>query len=1685
MRTIFLLTAVLLLYGRGFAQTPHLCATDSILKSDTTYQQRSAAFAAQLAEFRAQPPTTHAYWPYQDSNSTQTVVAGCRRAVYIIPVVVHIDESGGVVNVSDTQVHQQIAILNTRFEPYGIRFVLARQRPNGTAFTGINRFSGSFDYRFTSLAADYAAAATHYYDPEKYFNIYVVPQILSSTGDPTTISGFNQRFADWPAGPDLVVVRHTKFGDYANCTSCGTLNTNSKGVVLVHEAGHYLGLRELWQGGCAEGNNAATCATKGDLCCDTRPVNANYSCPAPSGNDCSYHLNIADNHENYMDYTGEICQTNFTPDQVSLMQATLELYRNKLVDPKNLNTLNLNDCFASAWFDTDNNFLCDSGVFTLRAIRYSNAISYRWTIRRDSTTILLDTTLTTDTLIWAANSTGRFSVSLRIRYGTLDSATVSRTNFLQVADCGTTIASEQGNWYFGEYAGLKFTSGGAVRDAQPKRAAPNNINTSEGTFSHSRNNGQLLFYGGGTFANPGSMEIYNRNYIQMPSSPIIGDFSATQAAAVVPLPGTDTNQFVLFTVAGSDASPFDGFRASIIDMTLNGGLGDLIPWAIDVPILPPTGYKASLFDSAVLVSEQITVIPKCNGTDFWILVANSADSIPNDFDLLVYSLDTLGIQYWSRTSSPFFNSSGIGQLKASPNGNWLFMQGKLLRFDKAAGTISLHKTIASEKSRVASFSPNSRLLYVINDKSELLQFDLESGNDSLSKTKITDYPIQHDYVTMQLGPDNQIYISKFKYNSLAVIQFPDSNITKQQPNAPKYSFNGPVLSANGIGGTCEIGLPNMRDARYPVQIPLDFSMVDSACGIVTFIPTTACANSYIWNFGDGDSSILREPRHTYLDTGRYTVSLTINGNTVVQKSIFIGIPSKIQGNDTACVFDRNMINYSISNYNDEYTYTWGVTGGTPTVDPSNNLSVLWDSTGTGSITLSAVNPNNGCTAIDTLNIVVNFLDSNRIWVDTVLCSGPPLHIYGNVSSSSLGTVSYLWQFNRDTVWNVTNAGDTLQDLSGSVQDTALRYRRVATQGSCQFTSNVERIVLRPRVNIQRQPQNSIACLGGWRRFSIGIENPTGVSIVPQWRYQFKNGTGWSAQIDLGDTVVGFPTTIAYDSAKYRCTINTPCGTLISDTGYVLIEKFPNITSHPQSQTKAAGDSVIFTVSSSALQPYFTWYLNRNGNTVWDSIAGEHGDTLIIRNLTSCENKNKYRVVSTICNNDTSNIATLTVTSQSDLWAKDGVNDIGTEPNTATANDYWGSPDLWNCWPDANCTTHKSPEHVDTAWNYVRARVRNNGSVTSNPFQVKTYWTLGGFYEQWPHSWHYDTINNGFYDSITKKRYPMGGEIGTVSSNGIAPNVTFTANYGWRPPHPSWYATSSAYNNSRISHPICILSRIESCPDTPFGMTFPEIVPTGHNVINNNNIVTRNTEVYDSIGTNKTTPEWVLRIGNQWSDERKIKLTIDNPVTNFWDLGYYVLQLEPHIYSAWEEGGNSGEGYVLDGNTFYIYDDGFFLDNITLAPNIWGWAHFQFRLYPETVMDEDRGQQMFSFVQYSSPSAGGDEEADGGFNFLLNLQPDTAYTEPHIDSLSFVIAPNPTSGSIVNVGITTNFTTSSAVLYIYDNWGYSMISPMGLGTLTEGTNSRTVNISSLSAGTYTMVIAANGVNYSQTFIVLNE
>ena len=117
---------------------------------------------------------------------------------------------------------------------------------------------------------------------------------------------------------------------------------------------------------------------------------------------------------------------------------------------------------------------------------------------------------------------------------------------------------EVNNWYFGNHAAISFNSG------SPVALTNSAMQTNEGCATLSDASGQLLFYTDGS-------TVYDRNHQVMPNGTgLMGHESTTQSGTIVPLPGS-TNLFYVFTL-DQMATP-NGYRYSIVDLNLNGGLG--------------------------------------------------------------------------------------------------------------------------------------------------------------------------------------------------------------------------------------------------------------------------------------------------------------------------------------------------------------------------------------------------------------------------------------------------------------------------------------------------------------------------------------------------------------------------------------------------------------------------------------------------------------------------------------------------------------------------------------------------------------------------------------------------------------------------------------------------------------------------------------------------------------------------------------------------------------------------------------------------------------------------------------------------------------------------------------------------------------------------------------------------------
>eukprot|EP01034_Spumella_vulgaris_P019444 gene19444-24857_t len=148
------------------------------------------------------------------------------------------------------------------------------------------------------------------------------------------------------------------------------------------------------------------------------------------------------------------------------------------------------------------------------------------------------------------------------------------------------------HWVFTNLS-MDFSNGDPVAGPSPM-----NNGSLESSTTISDADGNLLFSSDG-------LTVWNRNHQVMPNgNGLMGNISATQSSLAVPFPG-NPNRYYLFTSAAIENNYESGLRYSIIDMTLNGGLGDVLPNAKNILVRDDVGEKVSGTFHA-------------NGHDIWI-----------------------------------------------------------------------------------------------------------------------------------------------------------------------------------------------------------------------------------------------------------------------------------------------------------------------------------------------------------------------------------------------------------------------------------------------------------------------------------------------------------------------------------------------------------------------------------------------------------------------------------------------------------------------------------------------------------------------------------------------------------------------------------------------------------------------------------------------------------------------------------------------------------------------------------------------------------------------------------------------------------------------------------------------------------------------------------------------------------
>jgi gliding motility-associated-like protein len=198
---------------------------------------------------------------------------------------------------------------------------------------------------------------------------------------------------------------------------------------------------------------------------------------------------------------------------------------------------------------------------------------------------------------------------------------------------------------------------------------------------------------------------------------------------------------------------------------------------------------------------------------------------------------------------------------------------------------------------------------------------------------------------------------------------------------------------------------NIGNSNINCGMTVNFNNTSSmSAGVIT---------SYNWNFGDGNSSSLENPSHTYINSGTYTVSLIVGS----PRDCFDTTQRVITVNPqpTSSFIFNNSCQYSNVQFTDQTNIQqgninqWFWNFGNGITSTLQNPTVAYLNPGIYTVSLNATS-NQGCVAVSNNTIMINpkpvagFTFSQANMCDSVI----PFSNTSSISDNS--SLSYLWNF---------------------------------------------------------------------------------------------------------------------------------------------------------------------------------------------------------------------------------------------------------------------------------------------------------------------------------------------------------------------------------------------------------------------------------------------------------------------------------------------------------------------------------------------------------------------------------------------------------------------------------------------------------------------------------------------------
>ncbi len=981
---------------------------------------------------------------YVDQHSGSSAGRPATSTSYTIPVVFHIVHPSGQAygtgtNISYQQILSQLNALNAAFarnypayngqthkaysQNTDIQFCLASlAMPSSVSFyngpggveKGVMRYADNTltNHQMSPTDASALAGLTHptgnHFPYDKYLNIWVVSSIGGSS------SGIVMGYAPLPlmgSYPlDGVVMRSDVVGDNSTGNTFALGYALTQGKVLVHEVGHYLNLMHIFEGGCAGANAAGSatdpCDLNGDMICDIEPsTTQNINCHAPVPNTCpaTYATGTTTNDmiEDYMSYADDDCMNTFTQGQKLRMQATLNAFRSGLWQTGNLaatGVIGAGGCSnATLYIDIakpSTNYCTNAALALSNPTVGNTASSWQWTLTGGT-----PSSATSSSVSVTYTAPGLYYAKLKISDGA-----ISQTDSIPIAITSCTLDPKKlnrSNWLFGDSCSISFASGNAtindlVLHKKTQRAF-------EMAVSMSDSLGNLLFYSDG-------VNLWDNAHNQVNNSPIFGWNIST---GNWDYKGSSVYGFTAFEVPKQPGK----YALICIPPQETSSGGQNIYCMISSIIYDSNNHTITPFQSLThpsiytpgtnTFSEDLCVVPHCNGVDYWVLVRGwTSNYLNGNIYAFLFNQNGLNPTAPPVVSGPFVSPTGVGGIKSNPAGDKIICgsgMGKFLmyNFNPATGALSneilLPTTLSNNNLCLTCvFSPNGQYAYLKYETGPstggyIQQVDVTSLSVVRTLTTANPNAQPQGFGYMEIGPDNNIYYNTTNFYYLGKIA---------NPNSPTASAIGAPVAFAPTYTMCNtnLSLINFVEADKPAEVA-PVMIQNSNCSSYSF-SVNPCWSIYnaSWNFGDGSptangNSVL----HTYNTPGVYTVSLTLSYNgqaiPVFTKTVTVSSSTlSINGPSAICKGNTYANNYSVANIAGA-SYTWSASNATIS-GPNTISSINLVSGNTGIATLSLQVVNGGCLSSGTKTITIDTVPLVALTASTLSCAGSTVTLNG-------------------------------------------------------------------------------------------------------------------------------------------------------------------------------------------------------------------------------------------------------------------------------------------------------------------------------------------------------------------------------------------------------------------------------------------------------------------------------------------------------------------------------------------------------------------------------------------------------------------------------------------------------------------------------------------------------------------